>query len=328
MKFKHFVLLSLFMLSANISSADVAVPYGEGAGKVDFFNYKKYPGLEEPYPIGPASFRVVGDKIWVVDSAGGKLMEYTSSGKLVSEFSVAPKGKKAYFIDQYNMPTCNMFIEDIAPAFDEYGKVASFWLVDSINKKIINYSVEGDRISEFTYSGFIQPFRIEVGKRGHLFVADKGSRSIFTLTVDGEFINNIRWEWSGMAVAGSDEKLYRLMYVHEERKNMLVCTNLSGKVIKSQLLDVEDTLNPTLWWVDEAKKECVLSYTPASGFEGSFKVVRVGLDGVTRGETEIPAPTNVNRFIDYSNSSGVYISKCDFYNAPDGKFEVVPFRLP
>ena len=328
MRFKSLLTLSLLMLSASVSFADITISYGEGAGKVDYFNYKRFPGFGDPYPSGPATFRAVGDKIWIADSVGCKLMEYSSNGSLVSEFSLLSKGAKPYRIDEYKMPVCNMFIEDIAPVLDDYGKLMSWWVIDGYNSKLVNYSLDGKVIAEITNENFKQPFRVEIGKKGHIFVADKMSRSIFTFTESGELVNSLRWEWSGMAVAGSDEKLYRLMYVNEEHKNMLVCTNLKGKVIKTQLLDVENTLNPRLWWVDEEKGECVFSYTPGTGFEGYFKVVRVGLDGVTRGESEIAAPIGVNRFIDCSDSGDTYISKCDFYNAPEGNFEVVPHRLP
>ena len=329
MKFKSLLIASLLAFSTNVVFGDVAVPYGEGSGKVDYFNYIRFPKLGDPYPSGPASFRSVGDSIWIADSNACKLMEYNSSGKLLTEFSVLPKNLKSYIIDEkYNVPRRNMYIEDFAPVYDSEGKLISWWIIDRTSRKLLNFSLDGNKIAEINCDEFRQPFRIEVGKAGHLFIADKATRSIFIFTSEGKWVDNINWEWSGMAVAGADEKLYRLMYISEERKNMLVCTNLKGKVVKTQLLKVNNTLNPRLWWVDEEKGECVFSYTPGDGFKGSYKVVRVGLDGVVRGEGEITAPIKMNRFIDRSEYGYVYISKCNYFKAPEGNFEIVPYKLP
>ena len=96
MKLRNICLLaSLLIFSTNSLFSDVKVPYGEGKGKVDYTNINRYPELEEALPYGPLSFRLVGDKIWVADSVGGKLMQYDKDGKLITEFSVLPKDVKA-----------------------------------------------------------------------------------------------------------------------------------------------------------------------------------------------------------------------------------------
>ena len=85
------LLASLILFSTTSVFAELTVTYGEGSGKVDYTNNNKYPEqLEDPLPFGPMSFRMFGDKTWVADSVGGKLMLFDSKGKLVSEFSVLP----------------------------------------------------------------------------------------------------------------------------------------------------------------------------------------------------------------------------------------------
>lgn len=56
MKLNSCLLASILMLSSSTLLADVSIPYGEGSGKVDFLNYKKYPRLEDPYPTGPLHY--------------------------------------------------------------------------------------------------------------------------------------------------------------------------------------------------------------------------------------------------------------------------------
>lgn len=327
MKLKSLALTALLMISSSTLFADVSLPYGEGSGKVDYINYKRFPGIEEPLPYGPLSFRLVGDNIWVADTVGGKLMQLTKGGSLVSEFSICPSGTKAYEIDQYGMPNSKVFIEDMAPIYGEYGDLKAWWILESQNNKALKYSVDGQKLAEIDGSDFAQPTRIEIGRSGNIFIADMGKKAIFTYDAQGNFLNKQNWEWSGMAIAGYDDKLYRLMYMGEEHKNMLVCTNLSGKVVKTKLLDIENMVNPKLWWVDEDSSECVITYTPATGHKGSYNIVRVGLDGKVKASGQLTSPFAMNRFIDNLDGE-VYVGKCDFSVAPDGKFEVVPYSLP
>ena len=318
---------AIFMLSAGTLLADVSIPYGEGAGKVDFTNFKRYPNLQDPLPFGPMSFRLVEDKVWIADSVGGKLMQYDNKGKLISEFSVMPDGTKPYTIDEYKLPLLNILIEDIAPVKGEYGEAKAWWVVDSVKNILLKFSVDGKKLAEIKNPEFAQLDRIEVSKSGHIFVSDKAKRLIFVLDSEGKLLNKLNWEWSGMAVSAKDDVLYRLMWDNEAHRNLLVSTNLEGKVIDAKMLDVQ-MFNPKLWWVDESKEECVISYTPLEGFKGKFIVVRVGFDGKIKATKEMPAPVAMNRIIDNVDYGDVYIGKCNFVNAPEGKFEIVPFKLP
>ena len=320
------LLTSVLMLSAAALLADVSIPYGEGSGKVDFTNFKKYPKLEDPLPFGPLSFRMVDNNVWVADSIGGKLMQYDNKGKLVSEFSVMPEGIKPYKVDEFG-PSLNILIEDIAAVRGDYGSVKALWVVDSQKNKLLKFSPDGKKLAEVKNPEFGQLYRIEVSRSGYLFVADKAKRAIFVLDSEGKVLNTINWEWSGMAVSSTDDILYRLMWDNEAHRNILVSTNLEGKVVATHLLDVE-MLNPQLWWVDESKQECLITYTPLKGFNGTFNVIRVGLDGKVKSSGELAAPVAMNRIIENVDYTDIYVGKCNFLNAPEGKFEIVPFKLP
>ena len=321
------LLASILMISAGTLLADVSIPYGEGAGKVDFTNNKRFPKLEDPLPFGPMSFRLVEDKVWVADSVGGKLMQYDNKGKLLSEFSVMSEGKKPYTVDQYNVPHLNILIEDIAPVKGEYGDAKALWIADSVSNKLMKYSVDGKKLAEIKNPEFGQLFRIEVGNSGHLFVADMAKSLIFILDSEGKIIDRINWEWSGYAVSGKNDVLYRLMWDGEAHRNILVATNIQGKVVSTKMLDVE-MFNPKLWWVDETKGDCVITYTPTEGFDGKFIVVRVGLDGKVISKSELVAPVAMNRIIDNIDYGDIFVGKCNFMNAPEGKFEIIPLKMP
>lgn len=321
------LLASFILLSTTSIFAELTIPYGEGPSKVDYTNNKKYPNLEEPLPFGPLSFRIVGDKTWVADSVGGKLMQFDNKGKLLTEFSVLPIGAKPYEIDEEGFPIPNILIDDIAPVVGQDGELEAWWVADSNDNKLIKFSADGKVLALLQDEDFGQLFRIEVGVGGHLFIADKGTRRIYVYNSNGEYVNDLNWEWSGMAVAGKEDSLYRLIYFKEENKNMLVVTDINGKVINSKTIEVEMS-NPELWWVDEAKEEAVITYTPLSGFEGEFEIIRVGFDGKVKASGKLPAPFVMNRFIDHSNYEDVYIGKCNYSEAPNGNFKIVPFKMP
>lgn len=321
------LLASLVLFSTSSTFADVSVPYGEGSGKVDYTNTNKFKELEEPLPYGPLSFRLVGDKTWVADSVGGKLMQFDSKGKLLKEFSVLPAGAKPYELDEEGFPTPNILIEDIAPVIGQYGDVEAWWVADSTDNKLLKFSADGKVLARLQDPDYGQLYRIEVGAGGHLFVADKGTRKIYIYDSKGDYVNDFNWEWSGMAVSGKEDNLYRLIYFNEENRNMLVKTDLKGNVIKSKVIEVEMS-DPELWWVDEAKGEAVITYTPLEGFEGDYNIVRVNLEGKVIASGKLPSPFVMNRFIDHADYEQFFIGKCNYADAPKGNFEIVPFKMP
>lgn len=307
--------------------ADVAVPFGEGTGKADFVNNNKYPGIEEPLPIGPASFRMIEDKVWVADGVSCKLMQFDSNGKFISEFSIVPKGEKPYTLEG-GYPTLNYSIEDIAAVRGSYGSVDAWWVSDSLNKKIYKFSTDGKKLAEINNPDFVQLQKIEVGIGGHLFAADMGGNNIYVYDGDGKLLYKTAWEWSGLAVAGQDEKLYRLMFDNETKMHNLIATNLNGKVVSASPIKIINMLNPEIWWVDEEKNECVITYTPQTGFEGKFIIVRVSLAGEVIATGEMTPPLVMNRFIDNLDYGEVFVGKANYNEAPNGKLEILPFKMP
>ena len=326
MKINKYILAVFLMFTTSNLFAEVSISYGEGQNKADYINNNKYPKIDDPMPTGPLSFRVVDDKIWVADSVGNKLMQFNKKGKFISEFSILPDGMKPYNIDEYNLPILNMLIDDFAPVRGDYGKIQAWWIADSCKNKLYKFSVDGKKLAEISNPEFGQLFRVEVGLGGHIFVADKAARAIFTYDSEGKLLNRQVWEWSGMAVSGNDDVLYRLMYDNEAHKNVLVISTIDGKTVSGKLLDI-DMFDPRLWWVDESKGECVITYSPAE-FKGFYNIVRVGLDGKVKASGELPAPIIMNRYIDHLDYDEVFIGKCNFFKAPEGKFEVIPFKLP
>ena len=221
----------------------------------------------------------------------------------------------------------NILIDDIAPVIGQYGDVEAWWIADSTDNKLLKFSADGKVLAKLQDPDYGQLYRIEVGAGGHLFVADKINRKIYIYDSKGDYVNELNWEWSGMAVTGKEDNLYRLIYFNEENRNMLVKTALNGDVIYSKVIDIEMN-DPELWWVDEAKGEAVITYTPLEGFEGDYNIIRINLEGKVIASGKLPSPFVMNRFIDHADYEQFFIGKCNYADAPKGNFEIVPFKMP
>ncbi len=310
------ILFTLLLCVSSVAAfAQISVEYGEGAGKVGYFNEKNHPGVEEPYPIGPLAFRLDGEHIWVADSIGAKMLKLDRSSKVVSEFAVVASPAEC-------------LIEDFALVKDETGTTKSVWIIDGINKKLVHFDVAGTKLGEIVNEALVQPFRVEAGRTGHLFVADKGAQEIMLFDATGNLVTKSNWEWNGFAVAGEADTLFRLFFEEESRKLMLVVQKITGEIADEVVLDLPEHMNPELWWVDEAAGELVMTYTPATGFEGKLVVVRVDFDGKVKASGELKPPYVMNRFIDRQGENDVWLGVADFDEAPQGSFKVEPITLP
>lgn len=318
------ILLSLAFATAH---AQVAVKYGEGPGLVNYINQNKYPGLEEPVPYGPLSFRIEDGHFWVADSVGGKLLKLNSKGVLVSEISLLPPNQQKPIPAFKNDPCMQILIEDFAFVKGDYGQIKSIWAVDSFDNKLINVSLDGKIIKEIENPSFIQLERIEVGLGGHLFVSDKGAQKIFVFDAKHNLVSATHWEWSGFAITPQKEHLHRLFFTHESGKLTLVTTDMKAVVLSETELDLPVHLNPELWWVDEYNGNFVMSYTPQTGFDGRFVVVKMGFDGQVKASGEIEAPIALTRYIQHWNYEGIWVAKANHNNAPTENFRIVPFSF-
>ncbi len=313
MNSKYILSAVLFCLITLALSAQVEVKFGTEPGEAGYFNQNNHPGVEEPYPVGPLSFRLAGSEIWVADSIGGKLVNFDKKKGYQSELHLVAS-------------PAEMLIEDFALTRDEDDKVTGFWLIDGLNNAVVNYSVDGKKTGQIAYDKFIQPFRIEIGRSGNIFVGDKGAQAIFTFNTRLEYIGSANWEWSGFAVAGPDDTLYRLFYASEEGKTFLVSQNLAGEILREVELALPDYLNPELWWVSDEKAQAVLTFTPATGFAGTFILAVVDFDGEVQSMSEIKPPFVMNRFID-NEKDEVWAGSADYTTAPKGCLSLNQFPM-
>lgn len=314
MKSKSIVVTILLCAISFVLQAQIEIKFGNSAGQAGYYNQNSHPGVEEPYPIGPLAFRVAGSDIWVADSIGAKLIKMDKEKGFTSELALVAS-------------PAEMLIEDFALVKDVESNVTGFWVIDAINNAVISYSTDGRKTGQLDFDKFVQPFRIEVGRSGHIFVGDKGAQAIFAFTPNGEYIGESNWEWSGFAVAGPDDSLYRLFYASEDGKTFMVSQNLAGEILREVELALPEHMNPELWWVNDDKGQAVLTFTPATGFEGTFVLATVDFDGEVKSMAEIKPPFVMNRFID-SDKNEVWSGTADYTTAPEGCLSLNRFPMP
>lgn len=68
---------------------------------------------------------------------------------------------------------------------------------------------DGSTRSSFTYNGFVEPIGISVDRKGNIFVADNGAKSIFAFDTEGKFKYSIQRDsfglLGGVAVSPDDK---------------------------------------------------------------------------------------------------------------------------
>lgn len=309
-------LLLFTLLSMSVLHAEISLSYGTGEGLVGYYNNNNHPKAQEPYPIGPLSFRLDGSYIWVADSIGAKIIKLSRSSEHIAEFSLI------------NEEVESTIIEDFALEKDTENNTTSLWFIDGIKNRILHYSTDGELLHIVEHEKLIQPFGIEVGISGNLFVSDKAASSILVFNTSLELISSLNWEWSGFSIGKRSETLYRLFFMDESQSTYLVASDFTGKILFEVELDLPQHFNPVLWKVDEELRELLLTYTLPSGFEGTFVITRLGFDGITIASDDFAPPYFMNRFLDLETFDDGWKGVANYEKAPDGLFKLQPFKLP
>lgn len=305
---------------------EAVLAYGDEKHKLAFINQNKYPGIEEPVPFGPLSFRVIDNNFWIADSVAGKLVQVNRENQVLAELSVIPenqvKPKKAF----ENDPGLQVLIEDFAPIRGEYNILSALLVAESMENRLILVDLDGKIQKVVTIPEFSQLYKVEVSGAGTVYVADKGAQRIFVFDQDLNYIEAMSWEWSGLAVSQYDDVLYRVFFTHETGLLTLVGMDRDKQIVRETELMLPMHFNPELCWVDEDNQECLISYVPQTGFSGKFMLARVSFDGSVIKTTEMLAPIAMNRYIDKYHSRA-WVAEANYNDAPQGVFKLKPFKL-
>ncbi len=298
--------------------AEFSLPFGSGAGQVGFFNTNNHPDVEELVPVGPMAFRINGNEAWVADSMGGRVLRVTANGKVLAALSVTTATETS--------------VQDLAIATDRKGQVTTLWVLDAITQQIVEMSPDGKTLRRLGGEGdepgrFVQLHRIEIGKSGRLYVADKARQTITVLDgQSGTVVRERHWEWSGFCL-DVRENLCQLKWDGEAKETHLIREDFDGKLIDDTILALPPHGNPELWWINP-DGEAIITFYPmlGEGQAGPLTLARVKMsDGKVSGTREINTPMVMSRGIEPAGS-GIWVVASDYAAAPKGAFAIK--RLP
>ncbi|NLM17095.1 MAG: hypothetical protein GX221_05195 [Candidatus Riflebacteria bacterium] len=324
------ILLLILSLTSPVLSQNVTVNYGSGKGEVDYLNTNKIKILEDPHPYGPLSFRVLADGFALVDSVGGKLLQFNSKGVLTKEFPVYPPEMAESVKKLEKEPGLALLISDFAPVYDKKGNIEAWWFADTMNNLLYKCSADGKYLKTLEDESFAQLEFIDVGKEGHLYVSDVINEVITIYAPDGKKLLIIPWQWSGMALSKDGKSVYTIESDEGSTICYLLKNDLDGSISLYLSLNLPQGIsNPLLWWVNEDKKEAVITYTPAEGFQGRLKLAVVSTaTGKTLAEDWMTPALVMNRIIDTYDFSKVWFAEADLFKAPKGAFVISNFKMP
>lgn len=302
-----------FFICCNMVFAEVTVKFGTEPGSVGYINQKTNPGEDMPVPIGPLSFRVHADEIWVADSVGNRFLVFSHDGKLLREINYAPASEK-------------VLLEDFVFVIDGVGKIDSIWAINGYMSRLINISPQGNKISEITSEKLIQPMKILVDKENNLLVSDDGAQKIHLFNSSGSLKKSFDYEWSGFALTNEKQVFFRLKFDHDQQKTYLVKQSYDGSILGETPLELENHYNPQLWWVDDSA--AVLTYKPAQDTPGKAILAVISFDGRIKGSDEIAIPVSMTRYLEPGAGNYLWNGQANYWNAPEGALKIIKTPLP
>lgn len=309
------LIIAILLVSlATVTSAQVTLQFGDKSDQVAFINQNNHPGIEEPLPLGPLTFRATAHNFYIADSVGGKIIITDKQKGFIAAVKLTEK-------------PAEILIDDMAVVIGKDGKATAFWVVDAMTNSLIKFDCEGKQLTKIASEKLIQPYRLEISNSGLLFIADKGARAIFAFNQEGALMAEMPWEWSGMALSADADILYRLGFAHESNSSFLTSANLEGTITMERELNLGNHFNPELWWVDEEKQECVITYATEDQYQTDLIIARVGFDGEIKAKDTFKAPFAMNRFLD-RQSNEIWAGSADYNEAPKGSFNLLELALP
>jgi hypothetical protein len=303
MKVFNLVLFIALMIAVTMPGiCGWSLKFGEEKAQVGF----KAPVGPEDFPIGPNSYRVFAGKLWVADSAKGRIISYSSPDKAEAVITIPDLGGQKV-------------IEDFALQ-TKGDKVVAIWLAERFSHELIKMSPDGKVLVRFKASGLAQLDQLAVDSTGRLYVGDYGKSLIAAYSDSEKSIFTMPWDLSGFAV-DADDNLHVITYDQAEGHRHKVL-NPQGKAKKTTQIGIKDMQNPRLWKVTSAG-DIFVSFIPALGNPTGNILVKISAKGIILKKTDFTNPYYIGRYL-LADDSQCWLVKADYLQAPAGSIEVRP----
>lgn len=281
------------------------VKFGNKPEMVSFYNANSDKNFKEDASYGPLSFKVFKDKLWLLDSIGGRVI-------------VLGKEEKPQIIVEIPDLSKNAILEDFAVVRTKNGIAQSVWVAEADSRTIRKISLasgkELARIKKADKNSFIQIHQLEVDATGRLYVGDYGRAKIYIFTPYGKLVRELPWQLSDFAVDQYGH-LYNLNYT-EGTGYFLQVYMANGSIARNIHIGLPDLKSGRIISITDSGG-ILAAFTPVSGFHGTLKLIEISRFGAIGQVTEITPTLPMNRFA-YFDGKSVWNMISDYDKAPKG----------
>lgn len=296
--------LTLFVLSAILlavpAMCDWNISFGESESQVSF----SAPKGAEDFPMGPNSFRMINDDLWVLDSVGGRLLSFDKNGKLTEKIKIPGLGKEFY-------------LDDFAAQIDN-GKIVSFWVAERFANVLTRVSRDGKELAKAASESLAQLDELAVDSKGQLYVGDYGKSQLAVFSNEGQFLRAIPWQLSGFAVDQADN-LHMINFVSGSGHQHLAL-NSEGKELFRTDIGLSDMQNPRLWKVGE-NDSIIISFIPQTGNPTKNVLFSIAKDGTIVKKLDYKNPYYIARYLVLGEKK-CWVVDADYLKAPKKGIEL------
>lgn len=292
------VVVAMTMMVLAPAFASWELPFGEKAETLGIIA----PVGAEDFPVGPASFRVVGDNLWVLDSAKGRVLCFDAASKIVNQIAI-PGLPTKYVLDDFALQFASA----------DAAQPSAIIVVEAMERLIIKFSLDGKELFKVNPENLIQLDEVAVDGTGQFYVGDYAKSLIAVFSADGKILREIAWQSSGFAVDG-DNNLHMINY-EDEVGHFHVKLAADGKELARTRLGLPEMQNPRLWHVN-SKGEYLLSYIPPEGDTNSQALYTYSASGEILKKVDFKNPYYIKRYLSAGNESA-WLVDADYSKAPE-----------
>lgn len=305
---KFTLIIALTMLICPFTSVDAAwqVKFGGEDAQVNF----RAPISDEDFPEGPHSLRVVSGNLWLLDSAGAKILVFGQANRLVRHIILPTISSKVFY-------------EDFAVQLSEDGKEAvAVVTTERYSGTVIKCSLDGTELLKFKPANSTQLDEVAIAPDGRIYVGDFGRAGISVFSPQGKFERSVPWQFSGFAT-DQQSNLHMLDY-NDQSGHQHVVLSPSGKQISRTTLGFAEMQNPRIW---EANSNGVfVSFVPPSGDPTKQTMMRINKEGKAIAKTDFSNPYFIYRYLDVDGEN-IWIISANYFEAPSSDISVRPLVL-
>lgn len=303
------------LVSLNCQAQSWSLEYGNEEGKVAFFNSNNNPNFAEDAPYGPLSYRVIENKLWVLDSIAGQLGCYDENGKLIK--NVVVPGLEGFKL-----------LEDFALFGSDLNNPEYVWIANAADNLVRKISLtDGKVLAQVGGLGnepgkIVQVSQLEVDAGGRLYVADIGRSKLSIFTSSGAFLREFPWQSTGFVV-DKYANLHMLHYADNAGYYYRIYSP-KGQLINSRHLGFVNNANAKIINV-ATDQSIIISMIPKTGFKGVLDLLKVSSSGVVLEKLQYIPPVSMNRYL-YIDNDRMFLAEADFETAPATKFIIKPLE--